>query len=88
MSSKARAVEHGGVTWKVIPGSRREQLLERFIRQDNALHHVDVAVEPGRPYGLREKIEGYGVIVVVTLLIGFAAGLFVRVIQTVIGDYS
>ena len=45
MSSKARTVEHGGVDWKVIPGSRREQLLMRMIRQDNALHHADV--EPG-----------------------------------------
>ena len=44
MSSKARSVEHGGVIWKVIPGSRREQLLMRFIRQDNSLHHADIAV--------------------------------------------
>ncbi len=43
MSSKARSVEHGGVTWKVIPGSRREQLLERMIRQDNMLHHANPA---------------------------------------------
>ena len=34
MSSKSRPVEYGGVVWKVVPGSRREQLLLRFIEQD------------------------------------------------------
>jgi len=45
MSSKSRTVEHGGVDWKVIPGSRREQLLERMIRQDNMLHHAVPEIE-------------------------------------------
>ena len=42
MSSKTRTVDHGGIPWKVIPGSRREQILLRMIRQDDLLNHADV----------------------------------------------
>ena len=46
MSSKSRPVDYGGIVWKVVPGSRREQLLLRFIEQDKALKGVvpDVVV--------------------------------------------
>lgn len=73
MSSKARSVEHGGVVWKVIPGSRREQLLMRFIRQDNALHHADVAAEPDDDYGLEIWLPP----LVGGFLVGFSAGVLV-----------
>jgi len=77
MSSKARTVEHGGVDWKVIPGSRREQLLLRMIRQDNALHHADVdPAQPGPPLWWR-----LGFWIVVSATLGFVGGLFVLVIQ-------
>ncbi len=68
MSSKSRAVEHGGITWKVIPGSRREQVLMRFIRQDNALHHADV--EPGDDLGNLAMSIAWS-------LVGFAIGVSV-----------
>ena len=80
MSSKARTVEHGGVDWKIIPGSRREQLLMRMIRQDNALNHADV--EPFIPGPT--LLWQIGFWIVVSGAAGFAAGLFVLVIQRAI----
>ena len=51
MSSKSRPVEYGGIVWKVVPGSRREQLLLRFLEQDRMLKGVSpgqvVEFEPG-----------------------------------------
>ena len=44
MSSKSRPVEYGGIVWKVVPGSRREQLLLRFIEQDRK-HQAGVYVD-------------------------------------------
>ena len=51
MSSKSRPVEYGGIVWKVVPGSRREQLLLRFIEQDRMLKGATpgsvIPVDPG-----------------------------------------
>ena len=77
MSSKARSVEHGGVVWKVIPGSRREQLLMRFIRQDNALHHADIEPATAAPPIWWQL----GFWIVASGTAGFVAGLFVLFIQ-------
>ncbi len=38
MSSKNVTIDYGEVRWRVVPGSRREQLLLRFIRQDEFLN--------------------------------------------------
>ncbi len=38
MSSPNRKVEHAGITWKVVPGSRREQVLLRMIARDDHEH--------------------------------------------------
>lgn len=81
MSSKSIPVEHGGITWKVIPGSRREQVLRRMIEQDRRLNHQ---VPPADHRTLRQKIEGHLVVIFIAGIMGFAAGLFVRVIQMVL----
>lgn len=47
MSSKSRPVDYGGIVWKVVPGSRREQLLLRFIEQDRMLKGAGF-VRPGQ----------------------------------------
>lgn len=81
MSSKTIPVEHGGVTWKVIPGSRREQVLRRMIEQDRRLNHQ---VPPVRQRSLKSRILGEGYYWVAVLLLGFAIGVVVRVVQGVL----
>ncbi len=68
MSSPNRNVEHAGIIWKVVPGSRREQVLLRMIAKDNQLLKPQPQVDE-RGVWLLPLFVG--------LMAGFCAGMLV-----------
>ncbi len=67
MSSPNRNVEHAGIIWKVVPGSRREQVLLRMIAKDDQL------LKPKQP---QEDERGVWLLpLFIGLMSGFCSGM-------------